>query len=144
MISITYEELLKQNGKFVYKTKGVSMEPMLHQNRDLVVISKPSARLKPFDVALYRRGTNYVLHRVIKVRESDYLIRGDNTYYLETVPDTAIIGVLTAFKRKGKYYSINNLRYRAYVHFWCVSFPIRSFYRRLISISKRIIRKLNL
>ena len=85
------EESLKRDGKLVYKTKGVSMLPMLHQNRDIVVISVPKGRLKKYDVALYRRKNAYVLHRVIEVQEQGYLIRGDNTYSLEKVPDNAVI-----------------------------------------------------
>ena len=85
-----------------YTTKGRSMEPLFHQGRDIVIISPPNGRLKPMDVALYRRGKAYVLHRVIEVTEDGYLIRGDNTYALERVPEEAVIGVLTGFKRKGK------------------------------------------
>ena len=36
----TFEEILEKDGKLVYKTKGVSMNPMLYQNRDLVVIEE--------------------------------------------------------------------------------------------------------
>ncbi len=63
----TFEEILEKDGKLVYKTKGVSMNPMLYQNRDLVVIEVPKGRLKKYDVALYKRGKSYVLHRVIGV-----------------------------------------------------------------------------
>ena len=35
---MTFEDILARDGKLVYKTRGVSMEPMLRQNRDLVVI----------------------------------------------------------------------------------------------------------
>ena len=52
----TFEEILSKDGKLVYKTKGVSMNPMLYQNRDLVVIVPVKERLKKYDVALYRRG----------------------------------------------------------------------------------------
>lgn len=64
----TFESLLARNGRLVYKTRGVSMKPMLHENRDLVIISVPQKRLQPYDVDLYRRGSKYVLHRVIQVR----------------------------------------------------------------------------
>ena len=94
---MTIEELLKRDGKLIYKTRGVSMEPMLRQNRDLVVLKTPTARLKPYDVALYKRGTALVLHRVLQVKEDHYLIRGDNTYSMERVPDDAVLGVLTSF-----------------------------------------------
>jgi signal peptidase I len=86
-MSVKFEELLARDGYLVYKTRGVSMEPMMRQNRDLVIIRIPTCRLHKYDVALYRRGRNYVLHRVIGVEKDHYLIRGDNTYSVETVPD---------------------------------------------------------
>ena len=123
---MTFEKLLQEDGKLVYRTRGVSMEPMLRQNRDLVVIEVPASRLKKYDVALYKRGTSYVLHRVIGVKRDHYLIRGDNTYALETVPDSAVLGVLTAFQRKGKKYSVNDRGYRCYVRFWNAIYPLRA------------------
>lgn len=121
----TFEEILARDGKLVYKTRGISMEPMLHQNRDLVIISVCPHRLKRFDVALYKRNESYVLHRVIHVREQDYLIRGDNTYRWETIPDKDILGVLTGFQRKGKYYDVLDRKYQWYVHIWNVIYPVR-------------------
>ena len=114
----TFEDILARDGILVYKTRGVSMKPMLRQNRDLVVIRVPSLRLKKFDVALYRRGKSYVLHRVVKVEDGYYLIRGDNTYQIETVPDEAVIGVLTGFQRNGKQIYLDNLLYQIYVYVW--------------------------
>ncbi len=122
---MTIEELLKRDGKLIYKTRGVSMEPMLRQNRDLVVLETPTARLKPYDVALYKRGTALVLHRVLQVKEDHYLIRGDNTYSMEKVPDDAVLGVLTSFQRKGKQISVTNGRYQLYVKLWCAIYPLR-------------------
>ena len=52
----TFEEILEKDGKLIYTTKGVSMQPMLYQNRDVVVIEVPQGRLQKYDVALYRRG----------------------------------------------------------------------------------------
>ncbi len=48
----SFEELLARDGKLVYKTRGVSMMPMLHENRDLVFITVPKRRLRKYDVAL--------------------------------------------------------------------------------------------
>ena len=59
----TFEEILSREGRLIYKTRGVSMQPMLYQNRDLVIIETFEGRLKPYDVALYKRGRQYVLHR---------------------------------------------------------------------------------
>ena len=138
----TFEDLLAQNGKLVYKTKGRSMQPMLRQDKDLVFIQTPSARLKKFDVALYRRGKKYVLHRVIAVKDGCYLIRGDNTFRLEHVADSAVIGVLTAFRRNGKEHSVSDRGYLLYVHLWNALYPVRHLWfqtrRSLIGIAKKL------
>ena len=120
------------------------MKPMLYVNRDLVIISVPQGRLQPYDVALYRRGSAYVLHRVIQVREKYYLIRGDNTYRLEVVPDSAVIGVLTGFKRKGKDYSVQDPAYRRYVRVWCAIYPARKVLVYLIRKAKAAARKMGI
>ncbi len=121
----SFEEILARDGVLAYKTKGRSMEPMLRQNRDLVVVRTPVARLRKYDAALYKRGGRYVLHRVVKVEKDRYLIRGDNTYSLEIVPDDAVIGVLTSFQRKGKSFDVSNRGYRLYARFWNAVYPLR-------------------
>ena len=143
-MSVTFEEILAKDGKLVYKTRGVSMLPMLHQNRDLVIIEVPEGRLRPMDVALYRRGANYVLHRVMEDTGDGYLIRGDNTYALETVPDEAIIGVLTSFVRKKKHISCTDPHYLRYVRFWNAIYPLRHFLNRCRRFAGRTTRKLGL
>lgn len=143
-MSTTFEELLAKDGKLVYKTRGVSMEPMLRQDRDLVIIRIPGSRLKKNDVALYKRGKDYVLHRVIEVMPDHYLIRGDNTYGLETVPDEAVIGVLTGFQRKGKQHDVTEWGYQLYVRFWNVIYPLRASYVRFRRLAIRIARKLGI
>lgn len=138
------EEILKQNGWLIYKTKGVSMLPMLHENQDLVVIRTLENRLKKYDVALYKRGESYVLHRVIGVRKDGYDIRGDNTYVVEKVSDQAVIGVLTSFIREGKKYEVTDLGYRLYARIWNTIYPLRVLYRRCFFIAWRIARKLGI
>jgi signal peptidase I len=132
--------MLANYGMIVYTTKGRSMEPLFHQGRDIVIISPPNGRLKPMDVALYRRGKAYVLHRVIEVTEDGYLIRGDNTYALERVPEEAVIGVLTGFKRKGKDYSVEDAGYLRYVRFWCAVYPVRRVCVGALRRVKRVLR----
>ena len=140
----TFEEILARDGKLVYKTRGRSMEPLLRQNRDLVIIRTPDGRLKPNDVALYRRREQYVLHRVIEAMTDHYLIRGDNTYTLEKVPDCAVIGVMTGFRRKGKEYAVTDESYQRYVKFWNAIYPVRFVVYRIIRTAKTAARKAGL
>ena len=123
---MTFEDILARDGRLVYWTRGVSMKPMLYPSRDLVNIVVPDGQLKKYDVALYTRGNRYVLHRVIGVRESIYLIRGDNTYTLEEVPFRNVIGVLESFVRNGKQISVTDKRYRIYARIWNFLYPVRS------------------
>ena len=139
-----FEDLLQKDGRLVYKTKGTSMEPMLRQNRDLVIIEPPSARLQKYDVALYTRGDQYVLHRVIGVRDGYYRIRGDNTYAIEQVPFDAVIGVLVRFNRKGKLHDVSERGYRFYVRFWNAIYPLRAAWKRMRRLLIEAARKLGL
>ena len=93
------------------------MEPLLRQYRDIVVIRTVSRRLKPLDVAFYRRGSQYILHRVIADKGDSYLVRGDNTYITETVPDQDVLGILTGGQRKGKAFSVYQPAYSVYSFF---------------------------
>ena len=139
---MTFEELLTRDGKLTYRTKGVSMEPMLRQDRDLISVTVPSARLKRFDVALYKRNGSDVLHRVIRLKDGAYLIRGDNTYRTETVPFENVYGVLAGFVRKGREHSVTEKGYRAYVRVWNAIYPLRwllhQLRRGLILILKKL------
>ena len=139
-----FEDLLQKDGRLVYKTKGTSMEPMLRQNRDLVIIEVPSSRLDKYDVALYRRGESYVLHRVIGIDDGFYRIRGDNTYAVERVPFENVIGVLKSFNRKGKTHAVTERGYRFYARFWNAIYPLRAFRIRVRRLLIAAARKLGI
>ena len=139
----TFEEQLAQNGKLIYTNKGDSMIPLIKQDRDLLIIEPANGRLKKYDVPLYKRDSGqYVLHRILKVREDDYVICGDNRWVKEYgIQDRHIIGVLTAVVRDDKEISVNNWKYKLYVHLWCDMFPIRAFIVHAVNKIKRIIRR---
>ncbi len=141
---MTFEEILSRDGKLVYKTRGVSMRPMLKQDRDLITVAVPEGRLKPLDVALCRRGPSYVLHRVIRVEEPYYLIRGDNTYALEKVPFDAVIGVLTGFQRKGVSHSVTDKGYLRYARVWNAIYPLRACFAACRRFAAKVLHKLGI
>ena len=98
MIHRTIEQELAQNGRAVIQTVGVSMEPLLHNRKSTVALIAKQGRLQKQDVALYRRPNGeYVLHRVVKVLDGAYLIRGDNCIGSETVPEAWVIGVMAGY-----------------------------------------------
>lgn len=119
---------LEQRGRLVYTNVGVSMMPLLRQGRDLMIIQKRGPqRLKKYDAALYLRGDGrLILHRVLKVREHDYVIVGDNCRQKEYVAEEQILGILTEVVRDGKRFPVTDRKYLLYVHLWCDFFPIRA------------------
>ena len=64
---------------------------------------KGDDRCKAGDVVLYKRPPDsYVLHRVVEVRENDYVILGDNCAAKEYgIKDADILGVMTGYVRGG-------------------------------------------
>lgn len=124
----TIEQELEEQGRALIQTVGVSMEPLLHNRKSTVVIERAPEKLRKYDTVLYKRpGGEYVLHRVIKVREKDYLICGDNGLEREPVPRERIIGIMTGFypDTDDLFVSIGDKKYRKYVRTWGRCYVIR-------------------
>lgn len=142
---MTFEEFLDQNGYLVYKNVGTSMLPLIKQGRDSFTLKKKTnERCKRWDVILYSTVPGrYVLHRIVEVRDHDYVVFGDHCMGLEYgITDEHILAVMTAFSRKGKHYTIEHRMYRLYVFFCCKPYKFKIFYRRMLSKMKRLARKL--
>ena len=138
MSKSSFEEELDKKGILVYTNKGNSMYPLIRQGKDVLIIKKCNTRLKKMDVPLYKRESGqYVVHRIIKVNENDYVIRGDNTYSNETgIRDDQILGVLSGVIRSGKEISVNSFGYKLYSYFWYYTY----YLRKIIIKIKRCIR----
>lgn len=143
MNKATFEEIIERDGRLIYTNKGDSMLPLIKEGRDLLVIEKTNGRLKRFDVPLYKRDTGqYVLHRIVKVRQNDYVICGDNRANMEYgITDRHIIGVLTAVIRNGKELSVNSTKYKLYVYLWYLLFPFRFVFIKAQNLIRRIKKK---
>lgn len=125
----TIEDVLLATGRYVGPTVGMSMFPMLKNRRDTIVVKAKTERLRPLDVALYKRGDAYILHRVLTVTDAGYIIRGDNCYADEIVPEEAVIGVLTEFFRKDKHYYCTDEKYLRYVKKHLKNYKRRRFFK---------------
>lgn len=108
------EELLYQNGVYIDTTTGSSMWPMLRHHRDAVTVVPLQGEVKPYDVVLFRRKERLVLHRVIKRVSNRYFIRGDHCRNGEWVEKSQLLGILSAFTRKGKFYTVKSPGYAVY------------------------------
>lgn len=137
------EDVLREEGVFVSTTVGFSMFPMLRNRKDTVVVMPYEGRLKKYDVPLYKRGSNYILHRIVDVLPDSYVICGDNCMQKEYgITDEQILGVLTSFYRGSKKVNMNSRGYKLYVRTWCALYPIRKIYGRVRSVATRVSHKI--
>ena len=141
---LSYEEYLDKYQRLVRTNVGVSMLPLLRQGRDLFVVEKRGpGRLKAGDVVLYRRPPDkYVLHRIVQVREKDYVILGDNCVNREYgITDDDILGIMTGFVRDGKQHTVTERGYRLYRFLWLHGAPVRVFLKKAVWRVKAGIKK---
>ena len=115
---VQYEELEK-NGFYFSVPRGVSMWPLVLNKQGILEIHRLERPARRYDFVLYSYGGEQgILHRVLHVREKDYVIAGDNCWRLEYVPKENVVGIVTRFYRKGKWYDVTDWRYLLYVHLW--------------------------
>ncbi len=136
------EEVIKEEGFFISTTSGFSMYPMLRDRKDSVVI-KTKSKYQKYDVVLYKRNNTYILHRIIKVLNQGYIIRGDNCYFKEyDIDDSSkIIGYLDECYRGDHKINLKGWKYRLYVRIWHYSYPIRFLYQTVRSKISKLVKK---
>lgn len=141
----TFEDILAKDGRLVYTNVGTSMMPLLRERRDLMVIEKKGPeRLHWLDVPLFKRDNGqYVLHRVMWVRKNDYVICGDNQWYLERgITDRHILGVLTQVDRDGKTLDMRSPKMRLYGLMEWLLYPVRACWLIGRSAPRAILRRI--
>ncbi len=125
---------LDRQGFCACTVSGASMNPMLREGRDVVMIRKKSAPPRVGDVVLYQYGGELILHRVRKITPEGYLIRGDNSYVDHVnVPEQDVLGVLEYFVHNGvRIECATDKKYRRYVRRRQASYPLRLAVRKLL------------
>lgn len=130
------EEALQTQDTVAFLTNGASMRPLLRTHKDIVVITKAEHPLKVGDVPLYKKKgiKKLILHRIIGIMpDGTYIIRGDNTYQKEYVPECDIVGVMTALYRGGKHIDCNSSKiYKIYVKINKFLYPVRYVWKTKI------------
>ena len=104
------------------------MFPMLKDNRNEICVVKPDV-INKYDVVLYKRDSGeYVLHRIIDIRDGGYVCCGDNQWVPEYgVRRDQIIGKLDRWFKGKKEHTVRDASYLRYVKFWCKSLGLRHF-----------------
>lgn len=133
---------LEKHGFYLSVPKGVSMWPMIRNKQDVVEIRALKEPAKRYDLVMYVRGEEQgVIHRVLRVRETDYVIAGDNCWRKEYVKHDQVRGIAVRFFRKGKWYDVDHRGYRLYARLWTDLFFIRRPFLYLRDKAKRLLRR---
>ena len=132
---------IKENGVYVSTPQGKSMLPFIRGGRDVVTVLPLSGDARKYDVILYEKpnGTN-VMHRVLRVRENDYFVRGDNCYYNESIPKESVLGVISEVLKDGKKKQNNGARHMLAVRMWRYCYPVRYLLHGLKALLYRVYR----
>ncbi len=135
-------EALKEKQAVEVLTSGRSMEPMLKEHRDIAVISRPIAPFEKGDIVLYLRGENKcVLHRIVKIKDEELVIRGDNNlFYERDIKKEDILGILTAVYRNGKYMSRESAEFKRFGLINQIRFPFIFIYRKIKYLLWKILK----
>ena len=134
-ITRMFNEKGKQSVTFV--VRGYSMRPLLEDRRDKVILIPPRTP-RVGDVVLAAIGERvYALHRVIKIEDGIYTMRGDGNplSMKEQFRQADIIGIAQAFIRKGKVVPTAGFKWQAYSFAWKMLTPFR---RILLAIYRRV------
>lgn len=124
-------EVLDSGGQFTLYPRGTSMLPLIVEGRDSVSLERAESYSRG-DIAFYKRTDgSFVLHRIIAA-EDTFTMCGDNQLRLERgISQEQIIARVAKITRRGRTFSVDSLRYRAYCALW------RSFFARRVYFKLR-------
>lgn len=115
-----------EQGVAPLRVVGTSMSPTFRSNKDTVYLKKVDSPLAKGDVILYlRENGQYVLHRIIAVKNDVLILCGDNQFAPERLKPSQVIARVEGFQRKGKDYSVSHPGYRFWVWLWVGLYPVR-------------------
>ena len=133
------EHLLGEGGEVVITIRGNSMQPVLRDSRDKVVLRRCEGdELQRGDVMLFRYRGGYVLHRVVGVDGERITFAGDGNYKLyEQALRTDIVARMVAYCKNGRRVECSDREWQRYSRLW-MALPM--LLRRVILGVKRRIK----
>lgn len=138
---------LENGGVFPFYPHGISMLPLIREDRDQVILSALPEKPEKYQIILYKRKNGaFVLHRIVgiskKGSQETYTMRGDHQYQNEYgIAKEQMIGVVSWIVKAGKTVDAQHGFEYAKAVFWVNTVKVRqglSFIRRCGSKVKRI------
>ena len=123
-------EIISSGGSFRLFPKGTSMLPTIKQGEDSVELAAPK-KLKKYDIVLYKRPSGqFVIHRIMKIKNDEVLLCGDNQVALEEGIDANdILAKVTGIYKDEKLFKNTDFTYKLYSFFRANTRIFRRVYR---------------
>lgn len=120
--------VLLKNGEFKFYPSGTSMLPFIREGKDQVFLSKLPEKLKKYQIVLYKRKNGeFVLHRIVKIKNGYYVMRGDHQYISENgIKREQMLGIVSRIIRDDKEIVTDSLKYRLKSAVWVETCFIRN------------------
>lgn len=147
MIISSVPQELQEKGRCLIQTSGISMEPLLHDHCSTVVLESITRPLEIMDVVLFERPNGQlVLHRIIKKNANHFIICGDNTLQLESVPENQILGIMTGYfpDQSNHFVAVNLKEDQVHIRQWWIQYRLRqgkAYWRSAKRKINRVFRK---
>ncbi len=121
--------LIEEGHQVTIKTSGMSMWPFYKHHQTMVVLDKPE-HLKKYDVVLYKHEDQYLLHRIIKIKDK-FWIRGDFNLAYEYIDKDLVFAKVISHKTSKININERNIIYLFKVWLWQVLKPLRPIIKKL-------------
>ncbi|HNZ50736.1 MAG TPA: S24/S26 family peptidase [Bacilli bacterium] len=120
------KEQIDQGKDVIIKVSGHSMMPFYRHQETSVCLEKITKALKRFDVVFYQNfNGQYLLHRIIAIKNQSFIICGDALTKKEYLDKEQLIAKVKYHERKEKITCENSCWYRGFVKMWWFLRPLR-------------------
>ncbi|MDD4211929.1 MAG: S24/S26 family peptidase [Bacilli bacterium] len=139
MKELTYQEIIDQYGGFIYYPVGTSMLPLIVEGVHSVKLEKINRPIRKYDIVLYHRDNDqYVLHRVVRVHEDFYDMKGDNQFMIEkNIRKDQVIAIMSGLYCQEQIVPLQGFRYQISIR---MNLWFRHF-RRLFQKIKHLLKR---
>ncbi len=130
-------EAIRDGGQFILTPKGVSMLPTIKPICDKIVLVE-AHNIEKNDIVLYKRKSGmYVAHRIMKIKNGQYTMCGDNQFAFEDGIDKDQIIALVSQVRKadGRCLSRKAIQSRSRL----LSLAFKRLFKRTLHIVKKLL-----
>ena len=139
----SYRDLLPQVESLPLEITGSSMAPFLVHGRDTVRLSAVRRPLHVGDMVLYQRDNGaYILHRICRIDGQTFTLVGDAHTVVEPgIRPDQIFALVTEVTRNQKKLTPGSFWWEFFEKIWIRIIPLRPWLLRLVSASRKIIRR---